>query len=109
MNPIAKALRFWNTVRWLKPVQVYGRVRFRLSKPTPDLRPAPALRAAVGAWVTPARRERSLVSPSQFCFLNEERDLDLHGWDDKGLAKLCNCPTTAIQSDPRILVQIKQF
>jgi hypothetical protein len=88
MNPIAKALRFWNTVRWLKPVQVYGRVRFRLSKPTPDLRPAPALRAAVGAWVTPARRERSLVSPSQFCFLNEERDLDLHGWDDKRLAKL---------------------
>ncbi len=88
MNPIAKALRLWNTVRWLKPVQVYGRVRFRLARPRPDLRPAPALRAMTGAWVEPARREQSLVAPTQMRFLNEERDLDVHGWDNKDLAKL---------------------
>ena len=45
MNPLAKALRFWHTVRHLKPVQVYGRARFRLSNPLPDLRPPPARRA----------------------------------------------------------------
>jgi uncharacterized heparinase superfamily protein len=88
MNVIAKALRFWHTVRWLKPVQVYGRVRFRLAKPRPDLRPAPALRASSDAWVSPARREQSLVTPTQMRFLDVERDLDLHGWDDKELAKL---------------------
>ena len=88
MNPIAKALRLWHTVRWLKPVQVYGRVRFRLSRPRPDLRPAPAVRAATGAWAMPARREQSLVAQTQMRFLNEERDLDVHGWDSKDLAKL---------------------
>lgn len=88
MNPLAKAIRFWNTVRWLKPVQVTGRVRFRLSKPKPDLRPAPALRVATGRWVMPARRVQSLVTPTQMRFLNEERDLDVHGWDSKDLAKL---------------------
>jgi hypothetical protein len=88
MNPIAKALRLWNTVRWLKPVQVYGRARFRLSKPKPDLRPAPRLRVATGPWAMPARRAQSLVTPTQMRFLNEERDLDAHGWDSKDLAKL---------------------
>ena len=29
MSPLAKALRLWNTVRHLKPVQLYGRIRFR--------------------------------------------------------------------------------
>jgi uncharacterized heparinase superfamily protein len=88
MNPIAKALRLWNTVRWLKPVQVYGRVRYRLAEPQPDLRPAPRLRPATGPWVAPARREQSLVSPTRMRFLNDERDLDAHGWDDRKLAKL---------------------
>jgi len=88
MNAIAKALRLWHTVRWLKPVQVYGRVWFRVARPKPDLRPAPAARAPRGAWVEPARREPSLASATQMRFLSEERDLDAHGWDDPSLAKL---------------------
>jgi hypothetical protein len=88
MNTIAKALRLWRTVRWLKPVQIYGRVWFRVAKPTPDLRPAPKIRSERGHWVEPARRACSLVSPTQMRFLNEERDLDVHGWDNKELAKL---------------------
>ena len=88
MGPLAKALRLWHTVRWLKPVQVYGRVWFRVARPKPDLRPAPRVRVPVGPWAQPARREQSLVSATQLRFLGEERDLDAHGWDDKGLAKL---------------------
>ena len=88
MSPLAKALRLWHTVRWLKPVQVYGRAWFRLSRPRPDLRPAPRLRALAGHWVEPARRSPSMVSATQLRFLGEERDLDAHGWDDTRLAKL---------------------
>ena len=88
MNPLAKALRFWHTVRHLKPVQVYGRARFRLTSPAIDLRPAPERRRISGAWALPARREASMNSPTQLQFLDEERDLDLHGWDDPALAKL---------------------
>jgi uncharacterized heparinase superfamily protein len=88
MNPISKGLRLWRTLRHLKPVQVYGRVWFRLARPKPDLRPAPAVRPTMGAWAEPARREASMVSPTQLRFLSEERDLDAHGWDDKEIAKL---------------------
>lgn len=88
MGPLAKALRLWHTVRWLKPVQVYGRVWFRVARPKPDLRAAPRVRAVTGPWAEPARREASLVSATQLRFLGEERDLDAHGWDDKTIAKL---------------------
>lgn len=41
-------LLYFHTLRYLKPVQIYGRLWFRLRRPTPDLQPAPALRPAAG-------------------------------------------------------------
>jgi len=80
--------RLWRTVRWLKAGQVTGRLRFRLQRPRPDLRPAPPLRAAVGAWVAPAAREASLIAPTRWLLLNEEHALDEVGWDDPQLPLL---------------------
>lgn len=88
MGPVAKGLRLWHTVRHLKPVQVYGRVLFRLRRPAPDLSPAPPLRPASGPWAVPAAREPSLDSATRMRFLGESHDLDAVGWDDPGLAKL---------------------
>ncbi len=88
MGPFAKGIRLWHTVRHLKPVQVYGRVWFRLHRPAPDLRPAPAIRAATGPWAAPARREPSLEGATRLRFLGETNDLDRCGWDDPSLAKL---------------------
>lgn len=64
--------RYWHTARWLRPVQVYGRLWFRLYRPEPDLRPAPALRIASGSW-TGCRREGSMTGPDAFRFLSVER------------------------------------
>ncbi|GAB1458705.1 hypothetical protein MASR2M50_04790 [Thauera sp.] len=57
MGLLNKAGRYWHTLRHLRPVQFYGRVWFRYSRPKPDLRAAPALRARAacgsrprGAW-----------------------------------------------------------
>ena len=80
--------RLWRTVRYLKPEQILGRIRFRLSRPMIEPAAAPSLRQHSGPWQQPATREASLVGPSCFCFLNEEADLALHGWDDSGLPKL---------------------
>ena len=88
MGPVAKGLRLWHTVRYLKPVQIYGRALFRLRRPAPDLRPAPSVRPASGPWAVPAAREPSLESPSRMRFLGEAHDLGTVGWDDPGLAKL---------------------
>ena len=82
--------RFWRTVRHLRAEQVLGRAWFRLHKPRPDLRPAPALRSTAGVWVEPARRESSLVGPTRFRFLNVERTLvsGPAAWDDPQMDRL---------------------
>src|SRR5439155_49808 len=59
-------------VRWLRPGQVYGRLRFRLHRPRPDLKPAPALRPGTGTW-TGCARTASMTGPDTFRFLNVER------------------------------------
>ena len=85
---IGKAGRFWRTVRHLRPVQIYGRLLFRLSRPRPETAAAPAVRRVSGIWHTPARRRPSLTGPTRFRFLNAEADLADVGWDDAGQAKL---------------------
>ena len=80
--------RFWRTVRHLRPVQVYGRLWYRLARPRPDFSTAPTLRKPTGSWRAPARRLASLVAPDRFCFLNEAGSLAELGWDDPAKAKL---------------------
>jgi uncharacterized heparinase superfamily protein len=80
--------RLWRTVRWLKREQLLGRLRFRLARPRPDLRPAPPPRARAGIWVTPARRGASLVGPTRWRLLAEQRDLQDTGWDEPKLPLL---------------------
>ncbi len=90
-RPISKfgeIARLWRTVRHLTPVQIFGRVRFRLAKPRLDLAPAPSLAERDGVWQAPPCREPSLTGPTRFRFLNEEAELAEHGWDDPNLAKL---------------------
>jgi len=80
MTRLGQLGRLWRTVRHLKARQVAGRVAFKLARPAPDLRAAPARRASAGAWVAPAMREPSLTGPGRFRFLNFEGDLATLGW-----------------------------
>jgi len=80
---------YWHTIRHLKPIQLYGRVWFRLSRPRVDPRPAPTRRpAAADAWVPGAERPASMRGPRRFEFLNEPHELAERGWDDPRLGKL---------------------
>jgi uncharacterized heparinase superfamily protein len=83
-----KFLRLWRTLRYLRPVQIYGRIWFRLSRPRVDLSPAPPLRLRRGTWKKPAERRVTLIGPDVFCFLNEIGSIADHGWDDGTKAKL---------------------
>ena len=84
----SRALRLWHTARHLKPVQVYGRLWFRLHVPRPDLSPAPGLRAIPGPWQHPAARRPSLSGPHSFLFLGQTGSLDEIGWDGPAREKL---------------------
>ncbi len=67
--------RLFHTVKYLKPVQIYGRLWFKLYKPKPDISPAPATRSIKGNWVNSCKKNPSLLSPYRFRFLNQEHKL----------------------------------
>lgn len=68
---LSRALRYARTLRYLRPVQIYGRIWFRLYRPRPDLRAAPARRQPRQAYLPPPRPPASLVAPDTFVFLNQ--------------------------------------
>jgi len=87
MPPPARLRLYWETVRHLKPIQIGGRVWFRLHRPKPNPAPAPPRRAIPGEWAAPARRRQSQTGPESFRFLNLDGDLS-GGWDAPAFDKL---------------------
>lgn len=82
-------LRYFHTVRHLRPCQVYGRVFRLLGSPRVSLAPPAARRKPEGEWVPPARREPSMLGPARFRFLNEERKIEGQAaWNDPAAPKL---------------------
>ena len=90
MSLISIALRYWHTLRHLKPVQFYGRLWFRLYRPRVNsMVHASPLRPARGKWQPPAARAASILGRWQFRFLNREHSLPAQGgWNDAKLDKL---------------------
>lgn len=84
-----EAALWWNTVRWLKPEQVYGRLWFRMRRPRVELGPAPARRPAGGSWAAPVARAASLLGPERVSLLDETRELrSARAWDAPDVPKL---------------------
>ena len=82
-------LRYYHTLRYLRPIQFYARLWHRFYRPSPDLRSAPALRPHCGAWRKPAQKQPSLIAANRFRFLNEEHDLvAASDWNHPVRAKL---------------------
>lgn len=79
---------YWNTVRYLKPIQIYGRLWFKIARPRPDTSPAPESSKPIGEWIPCATRRQSLFADSNFLFLNQSGSLEKLGWDDPHTEKL---------------------
>src|SRR4051812_24490536 len=69
------ALRYARTVRYLRPVQIYGRLWHRLHVPTADQRPPPALRKRTGPWCEFLGRAPSMDGPGGYRFLNQAKEV----------------------------------
>jgi uncharacterized heparinase superfamily protein len=75
-------------VRWLRPVQVYGRAWFRWYRPKLDRRGPPDARPPDRGWRRCAR-PASLVGPNRFRFLGVEREVATPGdWNNASWPKL---------------------
>ncbi len=82
-------VRLFHTVRYLKPVQIYSRIRHRYQRPQPRLDAAPCRRNIVSKFEAPIRRRQTLIGQTRFRFLNEEGRIDRRkGWNDPTKEKL---------------------
>jgi len=79
--------RYLHTLRYLRPVQIYGRIWFKLYRPKPDLRPASPLRGTKYPTVGWTLRSISMLGPERFRFLKEEGGLE-EGWNPPGKTRL---------------------
>lgn len=80
--------RYWHTLRWLRPVQVYGRVWFRLSRPRVNLADAPPVRTPSVGW-TRCGRSPSMTGPMRMRFLGVERTMEAAAdWNRTDWSKL---------------------
>ncbi len=75
---------FFNTVRYLKPIQVYRRIF--PAKPHVLACIAPKQRKAVGKWQPGISRESPRLGPRTFRFLNQTHRIET--WNDAGVPKL---------------------
>ncbi len=82
-------LRYFHTLRHLKAVQVFARLRNWFYRPRPDLLPPPHLRPVHGHWYSHSWRKQSMLGPTRFQFLNQERTLHFPAaWNDPATTKL---------------------
>lgn len=66
---------YFHTLRHLRPVQFTSRVRMRLYRPSVDLRSAPDPRRTSAPFAAAIATTSSLLGPSTFRLLNEQRDI----------------------------------
>ena len=85
MNPVL----YFHTLRYLRPVQLYGRIWHALVKPMPSAAPAPSGLAEGRGWIVSPGSPSRMTGPMTFQLLNEERTIaGPDAWDDPGCSRL---------------------
>lgn len=80
---------YFHTLRYLRPVQIYGRFWFRLNPTKPDLKPAPSLQLPLRKCATGAGRQASMLESNAFRFLNVAGQVCCAAdWNDAAQEKL---------------------
>jgi uncharacterized heparinase superfamily protein len=80
---------YFHTLRYLRPVQVFGRVRFKILRPQADQRAAPPLREPANRPVAPLGAQRSMLGPDRFRLLNIEGACSAPAhWEGEGRSQL---------------------
>jgi len=80
---------YLHTIRYLKPVQIFGRIYQYFPRPAGPQGGLPREQHHGRSWQQPHLRQASLLGPARFRFLNEEGDvLDAAAWNDPQRDKL---------------------
>ena len=81
-------IRYWHTLRHLRPIQIYSRVRSLIWKPSVRSDVTEYALRPRGKWNLPARRTVRMTGPDTFIFLNKKGSLSEYGWDSSKQDKL---------------------
>ena len=80
-----KQLLYFHTLRYLRPVQIAGRLWRLVYRPGITLEAPPPLRSLSGAWHTACERSSLMLDANTFRFLNVTGSLQsVADWDDPG-------------------------
>jgi len=86
---MASLLRYWHTIRFLKPKQIYRRIWLRRIPVQVERGPAPPTRVSAADWVKPAARSARMLGPRDFRFLNRDGSCrSAADWNDASRHKL---------------------
>ncbi|MES2208452.1 MAG: alginate lyase family protein [Pseudomonadota bacterium] len=84
-----KLSRYFHTLRYLRPIQIYGRLWQRVYKPSVNERPAPRVRECSHSVTSWLERSRSMLDEQTFCFLNMKHKVSsANDWDNAAHLKL---------------------
>lgn len=80
-------LRYWNTLRYLKPTQITNRVRRRLFPPRPATAPAPEIRMPTGNWH--GCPSEAAADGNRCTFLHRTAEIgNREDWNTRGVPRL---------------------
>ena len=88
-----RAALYFHTVRYLKPMQIWGRLWHKFSTGGLSTKPSPAVSKVQGKWICRSERGRTMLSAERFRFLNQEANVpDAQAWhrDDMPMLWLYN-------------------
>jgi uncharacterized heparinase superfamily protein len=86
MRPITQ---LYNTIRFLKPVQLYGRVLFRTRRPRPELGPPPHRAQQRGSWTSPVAGRPRLLAKDRIVLIGSEACISTPlAWNNPSFEKL---------------------
>ena len=84
-----KIFGYWNTLRYLRIVQITGRIWRNFKQVKIDLSAAEDLRELAGTWVKPVQQDKRMVGKNTFRFLNETHQIKTAAdWNSDKWAKL---------------------
>ncbi|MBE9546415.1 MAG: alginate lyase family protein [Proteobacteria bacterium] len=79
----------WNTARYLKPVQIYGRICYHFHQVHLPSLTTPSIRLLNNTFTPPIKKKESLISPTRFRFLNQEHEFaKASDWNNPAIDKL---------------------
>lgn len=87
-NWLSIASLYWHTIRFLKAIQIFHRLVLPFKKLFRVRIPEVGVRIRSGEWSEVARREPTLLGPTEFYFLGVSGDLSIIGWDGVEREKL---------------------